>query len=203
MKKRGILIIISGPSGSGKGTIVKELIQDENYYLSISLTTRGARMGEEDGIHYFFRSTEEFLELRENNELLEWAEFCGNFYATPKKNVEQKLEEGKNVILEIEVQGAFKVKELYPDSVFIFVVPPSIEELRKRLVNRGTEKHSVIDERIARALEEIKLMDQYDYIVVNDALLTAVNNINTIVRAEQLKSKRNLYLTKQIIGADC
>lgn len=202
MLKEGILIIISGPSGSGKGTIVTELIQNPQYYLSISLTTRKPRMGEEEGLHYFFRSEEEFFKLREHNELLEWASFCGNYYGTPKSNVEQKLKEGKNVILEIEVQGAFKVKQLYPDSIFVFIVPPSMEELRRRLINRGTEKHSVIEERISRAIEEIKLMDEYDYIVVNDALLTAVNNINTIVKAEQLKSKRNLYLRKQIIGVD-
>ncbi len=202
MNKKGLLIIISGPSGSGKGTIVKELIKNEQYYVSISLTTRTARIGEQEGIHYFFRSQEEFFKLRDNNELLEWAEFCGNFYGTPKANVEKKLEEGKNVILEIEVQGALKVKQMYPESVFIFVVPPSMEELHNRLVNRGTEKHSVIEQRINRAKEEIRLMDRYDYIVVNDVLLMAVSNINTIIKAEQLKSKRNLYLTKQIIGVD-
>lgn len=202
MNKKGLLIIISGPSGSGKGTIVKELIKSEQYYVSISLTTRTPRIGEEEGIHYFFRSQEEFFKLRDNNELLEWAEFCGNFYGTPKSNVEKKLEEGKNVILEIEVQGALKVKQMYPESVFIFVVPPSMDELRNRLINRGTEKHSVIEERLTRAREEIKLMDRYDYIVVNDVLLMAVSNINTIVKAEHLKSQRNLYLTKQIIGVD-
>lgn len=202
MNKKGLLIIISGPSGSGKGTIVKELIKSKQYYVSISLTTRTPRIGEEEGIHYFFRSQEEFFKLRDNNELLEWAEFCGNFYGTPKSNVEKKLEEGKNVILEIEVQGALKVKQMYPESVFIFVVPPSMDELRNRLINRGTEKHSVIEERLTRAREEIKLMDRYDYIVVNDVLLMAVSNINTIVKAEHLKSQRNLYLTKQIIGVD-
>lgn len=202
MNKKGLLIIISGPSGSGKGTIVKELIKSEQYYVSISLTTRTPRIGEEESIHYFFRSQEEFFKLRDNNELLEWAEFCGNFYGTPKSNVEKKLEEGKNVILEIEVQGALKVKQMYPESVFIFVVPPSMDELRNRLINRGTEKHSVIEERLTRAREEIKLMDRYDYIVVNDVLLMAVSNINTIVKAEHLKSQRNLYLTKQIIGVD-
>lgn len=202
MDKKGLLIIISGPSGSGKGTIVKELIKSEQYYVSISLTTRTPRIGEEEGIHYFFRSQEEFFKLRDNEELLEWAEFCGNFYGTPKSNVEKKLEEGKNVILEIEVQGALKVKQMYPESVFIFVVPPSMDELRNRLINRGTEKHSVIEERLTRAREEIKLMDRYDYIVVNDVLLMAVSNINTIVKAEHLKSQRNLYLTKQIIGVD-
>lgn len=202
MDKKGLLIIISGPSGSGKGTIVKELIKNEQYYVSISLTTRTPRIGEEEGIHYFFRSQEEFFKLRDNDELLEWAEFCGNFYGTPKSNVEKKLEEGKNVILEIEVQGALKVKQMYPESVFIFVVPPSMDELRNRLINRGTEKHSVIEERLTRAREEINLMDRYDYIVVNDVLLMAVSNINTIVKAEHLKSQRNLYLTKQIIGVD-
>lgn len=202
MIKEGILIIMSGPSGSGKGTIVNELIKNPQYYVSISITTRKARIGEEEGINYFFRSEEEFFRLKDNNELLEWANFCGNYYGTPKSNVEQKLKEGKNVILEIEVQGAFKVKNLYPESVFIFVVPPSMGELRKRLINRGTEKHSVIEKRIERAVEEIKLMSKYDYIVVNDALLTAVSNINTIVKAEQLKSNRNLYLTNQILGAD-
>lgn len=202
MSKDGILIIISGPSGSGKGTIVKELIKNPNYYTSISITTRKPRIGEQEGIHYFFRSEEEFLKLRNNDQLLEWAQFCGNYYGTPRQNVEQKLKENKNVILEIEVQGAFKVKNLYPDSVFIFIVPPSMEELERRLINRGTDKHSSIEKRMERAKEEIELMDRYDYIVVNDVLMTAVNNINTIVKSEKLKAKRNLYLTKQILGVD-
>lgn len=202
MSKEGILIIISGPSGSGKGSIVKELIKSPNYYVSVSTTTRKPRIGEQEGVNYFFKSEDEFFKLRDNNELLEWAKFCDNFYGTPKQNVESQLKEGKDVILEIEVQGALSVKQIYPNSVFIFVVPPSIRELRTRLINRGTEKHSIIDDRIKRALEEIELMDRYDYIVVNDVLLTAVNNINTIVKAEHLKSNRNLFLKNQILGAD-
>ena len=192
MDKKGILMIISGPSGSGKGTIVNELVKDENYYISVSATTRKPRINEQEGKHYFFKEREEFINLRDNGELLEWAEFCGNFYGTPKSNVENKIAEGKNVILEIEVQGALKIKELYPECVLIFVIPPSIEELKKRLTQRGTEEAEVIERRIARALEEIEIMKEYDYIVVNDDLLTAVENINKIVTAEKLKVSRNL-----------
>jgi len=200
MDKKGILMIISGPSGSGKGTIVNELIKEENYYLSVSATTRLPRINETEGIHYFFKERKEFEKLIEAEELLEWAEFCGNFYGTPKSNVENKLMEGKNVILEIEVQGALKIKQLYPDCVLIFVIPPSIDELKKRLVQRGTEKEEVIQRRIARALEEIEIMKEYDYVVINDDLLTAVENINTIVKAEKLKVTRNSSILKQIRG---
>ena len=196
MDKKGILMIISGPSGSGKGTIVNELVKDESYYISVSATTRKPRVNEQEGIHYFFKEREEFINLRDNGELLEWAEFCGNFYGTPKSNVENKLAEGKNVILEIEVQGALKIKELYPETVLIFVIPPTIEELRNRLTQRGTEEKEVIDRRIARALEEIELVKEYDYLVINDDLLTAVKNINKIVEAEKLKVSRNSDVIK-------
>lgn len=198
MDKKGILMIISGPSGSGKGTIVNELVKNENYYISISATTRKPRVNEQDGVHYFFKEKEDFIKLRDNGELLEWAEFCGNFYGTPKRNVENKLSEGKNVILEIEVQGALKIKELYPECVLIFVIPPSIEELRKRLTERGTEEAEVVERRIARALEEIEFMKEYDYLVINDDLLTAVENINKIVGAEKLKVSRNFNFIKRL-----
>lgn len=198
MEKKGILMIISGPSGSGKGTIVNELVKNENYYISISATTRKPRVNEQDGVHYFFKEKEDFIKLRDNGELLEWAEFCGNFYGTPKRNVENKLSEGKNVILEIDVQGALKIKELYPECVLIFVIPPSIEELRKRLTDRGTEEAEVVERRIARALEEIEFMKEYDYLVINDDLLTAVENINKIVEAEKLKVSRNFNFIKRL-----
>ncbi len=198
MDKKGILMIISGPSGSGKGTIVNELVKNRNYYVSISATTRKPRVNEQDGIHYFFKEKEDFIKLRDNGELLEWAEFCGNFYGTPKRNVENKLSEGKNVILEIEVQGALKIKELYPECVLIFVIPPSIDELRKRLTERGTEEAEVVERRIARALEEIEFMKEYDYLVINDDLLTAVENINKIVEAEKLKVSRNFNFIKRL-----
>lgn len=199
--KSGVLIIISGPSGSGKGTIVKELIQKEQYALSISVTTRIPRMGEEEGVHYFFRTREHFQSMMENQQLLEWAEFCGNYYGTPKDYVEAQLREGKDVILEIEVQGALQVKTMYPESIFVFIVPPSMEELRVRLKNRGTEEADVIEKRIERALEEIELIDRYDYVIINDSILKAVSDIHTVVTAEHLRAKRNLHISKQIKGA--
>ena len=142
---KGIIVVVSGPSGSGKGTIVSELIKNEQYALSISATTRKPRLGEEEGIHYFFKSKEEFMDMIEKRELVEWAEFCDNYYGTPKFYVESKMNEGKDVILEIEVQGALQVKKLYPEAVLIFIVPPSLKELKNRLINRGTESSEIIE----------------------------------------------------------
>ena len=186
--KTGLKIVLSGPSGSGKGTLVKELIKNEQFLLSISATTRKPRQGEEEGVHYFFREREEFETMIANNELLEYAEFCGNYYGTPKAFIEESVKNGKDVILEIEVEGAMQVKEIYPDAVFIFIVPPSLTELENRLVGRNTETREVIERRLARAKEELGLYNQYNYVVVNDRLVEAIDDINGIVRSEKLKS---------------
>ena len=185
---KGLKIVWSGPSGSGKGTIVKELIKDEHFLLSISATTRSPRQGEEEGVHYFFKTREEFEGMIAQNELLEYAEFCGNYYGTPKAFIENSVKNGKDVILEIEVEGAMQIKKIYPDAVFIFVVPPSLTELENRLVGRNTEAREVIEQRLARAKEELALYTQYDYVVVNDRLVEAIDEIKCIVRAEKLKS---------------
>lgn len=185
---QGLKIVLSGPSGSGKGTIVKELIKDEQFQLSISATTRSPRQGEEEGVHYFFKTREAFEGMIAQNELLEYAEFCGNYYGTPKAFIEDSVKNGKDVILEIEVEGAMQIKDIYPDAVFIFVVPPSLTELENRLVGRNTETREVIDQRLGRAKEELALYKQYDYVVVNDRLVEAIEEIQCIVRAEKLRS---------------
>ena len=188
---KGVLLIISGPSGSGKGTIVERLVSDLKYSVSVSATTREPRPNENEGIHYFFKSVEEFDKMIESQELLEHAQFCGNYYGTPKKYVESQLNEGKNIILEIEVQGAFQVKEKYGDAVLIFTMPPTLKELRRRLECRGTEDTNTIDKRIKRAEEELELLNRYDYLVINDTVDVAVRDIDCIVKAERMKCSRN------------
>jgi len=188
---KGVLIIISGPSGSGKGTVVKALPRDMGYALSISVTTRTPRGGEHDGIDYFFRTEAQFTAMRDNDELLEHASFVGNFYGTPRFYVEQKINEGKTVVLEIEVNGALQVKKKYPDSVLIFLMPPTFQELKDRLIGRGTEDLDTIERRFKRAYDEIQLIDHYDYLVINDEVQNAVERINLIVAAERLKPKRS------------
>ena len=184
----GLKIVLSGPSGSGKGTIVRELIKDEQFLLSISATTRAPRQGEKEGVHYFFKTREEFEGMIEENELLEYAQFCGNYYGTPKAFIEDSVKNGKDVILEIEVEGAMQIKKIYPEAIFIFVVPPSLTELEKRLVGRATETRDVIEQRLTRAKEELALYHHYDYVVVNDRLVEALDEIKCIVRSEKLKS---------------
>ena len=164
-------MVISGFSGAGKGTLVKKLLSEyDNYALSISMTTRGPREGEQDGREYFFRTKEQFEENIAKNGFIEYAQYCGNYYGTPKAYVEEQMQAGKDVILEIEIQGAMKIKEQFPESLLLFVTPPSAKELQKRLVGRGTETADVIAQRLARAYEESEGMDAYDYIVVNDDL---------------------------------
>ncbi len=171
MEKKGILIVISGFSGAGKGTLVKALLKKyDNYALSISMTTRKPREGERDGVEYFFTDRERFEETIRQNGLIEYAQYCGNYYGTPRAYVERQMQAGNNVILEIEIQGALKIKEQFPESLLIFVTPPSAEELKRRLVSRGTESSDVIEKRLARASEESEGMEAYDYIVVNDDL---------------------------------
>ncbi|MBR4031064.1 MAG: guanylate kinase [Clostridia bacterium] len=187
--KRGLLLVISGPSGVGKGTICKELLNDSTI-LSVSATTRNPRDGEENGVSYFFYDKEKFKTMIENDELMEWAEYCGNFYGTPKAFVESKLDEGKNVILEIEVQGAMKVKEKYPEGVYIFILPPSLEELKNRIIGRGTEDESVIETRMNQVTRELSFASEYNYFVENDKIENAVKKINAIIEAEKAKSDR-------------
>ena len=185
---KGMLVIISGPSGSGKGTVVKNL----KYALSIPVTTREKREGEQNGTDYFFCTEEEFVRMRENNELLEHALYVGKYYGTPRHYVEEQIEQGKVVVLEIEVNGALQVKEKFPDAVLIFLVPPTMNELLRRLIFRNTEDMLAIEDRMSRALEEIELIEKYDYLVINDELNVAIDEIDTIVNAEYLKPHRSM-----------
>ena len=191
-KKKGILIVVSGFSGAGKGTLMKRLLEDyDDYALSVSATTRSPRPGEEDGREYFFKSVEEFEKMIAQDELIEYAKYVNNYYGTPKEYVMQQLEEGKDVILEIEIQGALKVKEKYPDTLLLFVTPPGARELKERLVGRGTETMEVIESRMKRAVEESEGMDQYDYLVINDDLDTCGKEMHRIIRAEHDRVCRN------------
>ena len=186
-KHAGKLFILSGPSGAGKGTICKELLAQtsrDDVQLSVSMTTRNPRVGETDGVSYYFVSKEEFLRRIEAGGLLEYAEVYGNYYGTPKQPVIEKLAAGIDVILEIDMQGALKVKENYPDGVFIFILPPSMTELRKRLTGRGTETAEAIEMRLGETLKELSYIDKYDYCVVNGQLEEAVNRVKSILTAE-------------------
>ena len=192
MNKEGILIVVSGFSGAGKGTIMKALLERyDNYALSISATTRNPRPGEEEGKAYFFKTTEEFEKMIAKDDLIEYAMYVGNYYGTPKAYVEEQLRAGKDVILEIESQGALKVKEKFPNTLLLFVTPPSAEELRKRLEGRGTETQEVIDGRMKRAIEEAEYMDQYDYLVVNDELDVCVEEMHHLIQGEHERCFRN------------
>ena len=192
-KNRGILTVVSGFSGSGKGTIMKELMKKyaDSYALSISATTRNPRPGETDGVEYFFRTKEQFEQMIKDDALIEYAQFVGNYYGTPKAYVEEQLEAGKDVILEIEIQGALKVKEKFPDTLLLFVTPPSAGELERRLRGRGTETDEVIKSRLKRAVEEAEFMDRYDYILVNDELETCVREMHELIQAQRHKTSQN------------
>ena len=199
--KQGALIIVSGPSGAGKGTIMSEYFKNftsDNSFLSISATTRAPRPGEAEGVNYYYKTKEEFEYMIANDGLAEWAEFCGNYYGTPKKAVLDMLNAGKNVILEIEVQGAMQVKKNFPESACVFVLPPSFKELKKRLVERKTESEQVIDTRLRRARQEVLLIDNYDYILINDELESAVDTFHSIVIAESQKVNRNINIINEV-----
>lgn len=192
MKEKGLLIVLSGPSGVGKGTVRKAVFSrpDAKFEYSISMTTRKPRPGEVDGVDYFFRSREEFEQLISEGKLLEYAEYVGNYYGTPLDYVNETLDSGKDVFLEIEVQGARQVREKIPEGLFIFLMPPSLDELENRIVGRGTESVELIHNRMDAARREIELMSLYDYIVENDNVDSAVDRINAIVQAEHLRSER-------------
>ena len=190
MKGDGLLVVISGPAGAGKGTVVKELVKSGDVEVSVSATTRAPRNGEENGVHYHFMTREQFVQMKDEGGFLEYAEYCGNFYGSPKKQAEQWMEEGKDVILEIEVQGCQKIKAANPECVSIFIMPPSMEVLEKRLRGRGTETEAVILKRMERAKEEIALAADYDYIIVNGPIEECVADVVTVLRAEKLRAKR-------------
>ena len=192
MSERGLLIVLSGPSGVGKGTVRKAIFDSEenDFQYSISMTTRKQREGEVDGVDYYFRSREEFEAMIEAGEMLEYAEYVGNYYGTPLTYVNQTLDEGKDVFFEIEVQGAKQVKDKVPDGVFIFLPPPDLAELNSRIIGRGTDEMSVIEERMAVAREEIEMMALYDYAVVNDEVPLAVQRIKDIIASEHFRVDR-------------
>ena len=193
MNEKGILIVVSGFSGSGKGTLMKELLTryPDTYALSISATTRLPREGEVDGREYFFVSKDEFEKMIAKGELIEYAKYVENYYGTPRDYVEKKLDEGKDVILEIEIQGALKVKEAFPETLLLFVTPPTAEELRSRLTGRGTESAEVIEGRMKRAAEEAEFMDRYDYLIINDVLDECVEEMHQIIQGEHRRGFRN------------
>lgn len=199
MNKQGLLVVVSGFSGAGKGTAMKRLLEKyDTYALSVSATTRAPREGEQDGKAYFFKTVEQFQDMIAKDELLEYAQYVTNYYGTPRAYVEEQLASGKNVILEIEIQGALKIKEKFPDAVLMFIITPSTAILRERLMGRGTESPEVIEARLRRAAEEAEGVEAYDYVVVNDDLEVCVEEINEIIKSEQKKVAKNLTLINNI-----
>ena len=195
MNQKGVLIVLSGFSGSGKGTVVKELLNRYSHYdISVSATSRGMRAGEVEGREYYFKTNEAFKSMIEANELIEWTEYVGNYYGTPKQYVYEQMEKGDNVILEIEMNGALQVRQVVPDALLIFIAPPDALELEKRLNKRGTEDAATIRKRLERAHEEVGFIKQYDYFVVNDDLDQCVTDIHHIIESEKKKITRQPYL---------
>ena len=198
-KEKGILVVVSGFSGAGKGTIMKNLTQKyDNYALSISATTRKPRPGEEDGKSYFFVSKDRFEEMIDRDELVEYAKYVDNYYGTPRKFVEDCLNEGKDVILEIEIQGALKIKKKFPDSLLIFMAPPSAEELRARLIGRNTEDEATVNKRLSRAIVEAEGVEAYDYILVNADIDTCTEKLHNLIRASHDRAEGHLDLIEEI-----
>lgn len=197
---KGVLYVVSAPSGCGKGTILETVLRkNKNIYYSVSATTRSPRDGEIDNVNYYFHSKEEFEKLLNENGMLEHAVYCDNFYGTPRKQVEEKLEMGYDVILEIETKGAMQVKDSYPDAVFIFILPPSMKELRRRLEKRRTESEEIINKRLAEAVKEIKCADNYDFIMINDKLEQSILNFEAIIKATKLFTARNLNKIDEVL----
>ncbi|UTC08580.1 guanylate kinase [Latilactobacillus curvatus] len=202
MSNRGMLIVLSGPSGVGKGTVRQAMLEDEfrDFHYSVSMTTRKPRPGEQDGVDYYFVSKEEFEQEIANDGMLEYAQYVDNYYGTPMKYVNQTLDSGRDVLLEIEVQGAMQVREKCPDGVFIFLTPPDLLELRNRIQKRGTDDQATIDKRMQKAADEIKMMENYDYAVVNDEIPNAVQRIEKIIENEHLRVPRVIDQYKKMIG---
>lgn len=194
MERKGLIIVLSGFSGAGKGTIMKHLLKKHpgEYHLSISATTRDKRQGEEEGREYFFKTREEFDAMIAAGELLEYATFNGNSYGTPRSYVEKLVNEGKDVLLEIEIQGALQVKKLYPEALLLFVTPPSANDLKERLVGRGTETADVIAQRLAISSQESQYMSGYDYLIINDQIEKSVEQVYAIISCEHFRTARNL-----------
>lgn len=197
---KGLLIVVSAPSGCGKGTILSEVLKNDSFFYSVSATTRAPREGEVNGVNYHFLTKEKFEELIASDGMLEYAQYCGNYYGTPRKAVFDKLEEGKDVILEIEVQGAMKIKERCPEAMFVFILPPSLGTLKERLLKRGTETMEVIEKRVGEAAREIEAAYKYDYVIVNDDLQTAVDDFITAVKAEKMTVKRSEKTIDGVLG---
>ncbi len=192
MKREGILVVISGFAGTGKGSVVNGLMERyEQYALSVSMTTRQPRPGEEEGVSYFFVDKGRFEEEIATGGLIEYASYCDNYYGTPKKYVQQQLEEGRDVILEIEIQGALKIKEQFPKALLLFIVPPSAAELKRRLVSRGTETPEIVEKRMRRAAEEAEGIGRYDYVIVNDSLDDCISKTHQVIENARLTPERN------------
>ena len=201
MGEQGLLIVLSGPSGVGKGTVRKHLFDHYNndFDFSISMTTRLKRAGEVEGVDYFFRTKEEFEQYIKEDKLLEYANYVGNFYGTPIDYVQETLDSGRDVFLELEVQGALKVKKRMPEGIFIFLSPPDLDELKARIENRGTDNAEVIGQRMEKAVEELQLIEYYDYVVENDSVDAAARKIRSIIESEHLKVERNIDRFSKII----
>lgn len=203
MKEEGILFILSGPSGVGKGTVRKHLFkQDPNLKYSISMTTRNPRVGEKDGVDYFYRSKEHFEELIEQEAFIEHAQYVNNYYGTPKEYVENMLSLGHDVFLEIEVQGALQVKKNYGKGIFIFLLPPSLDDLETRILRRGTESDQLVKDRLTEARNEIEMMEEYDYVVVNDNVHHAVEKVKSIIQSEHCKRERVAKHYKRLLEVE-
>lgn len=199
--KKGLLFVVSAPAGCGKDTILEQLFKKtSNAAYSVSATTRAPRPGEIDGVHYYFLTRERFKEMIDNGEVLEYTEYCGNYYGTPKKGVEELLRQGRDVILKIETEGAMNIRRLYPEACLVFILPPSMEVLKARLKNRGTETEETIERRTKQAYSELSAAVNYDYFVVNDELSEAVDDLSAVIRAEKLRRERSMDVLAAVKG---
>ena len=201
--KAGLLIVVSGPAGVGKGSVIKRARElTDNLSTSVSATSRKPRPGEIDGVHYFFKTREQFEAMIKDQHLVEWVEYCGNYYGTPKEYVSRELEKGRNIVLEIDVEGSMKIRDMFKDSILCFIVPPSYEELERRLRGRKTEDEETIQRRLNRANEEFQYIHQYDYIGLNDSIDEAAHRFISIIGAEQMKTFRNLELIDRLTSKE-